>query len=136
MPFALIGGVIALVATHTNFSISAAVGIISTLGVAILGGVLLISRIEDGRMAGLNLREAIIQAAAVQMRPILMATIGAAIGLLPAAVATGIGSQAQKAFGQGGRRWDAHSRLLDSGGVAGVMKWYIGERTTTNNERG
>jgi cobalt-zinc-cadmium resistance protein CzcA len=96
VPFALIGGVLALVATHTNFSISAAVGIISTLGVAILGGVLLISRIEDGRQAGLNLREAIMQAAAVQMRPILMATIGAAIGLLPAAVATGIGSQAQK----------------------------------------
>jgi heavy metal efflux system protein len=96
VPFALIGGVLALVATHTNFSISAAVGIISTLGVAILGGVLLISRIEDGRQAGLNLREAVMQAAAVQMRPILMATIGAAIGLLPAAVATGIGSQAQK----------------------------------------
>ena len=96
VPFALIGGVLALVATHTNFSISAAVGIISTLGVAILGGVLLISRIEDGRQAGLNLREAIMQAAAVQMRPILMATVGAAIGLLPAAVATGIGSQAQK----------------------------------------
>jgi cobalt-zinc-cadmium resistance protein CzcA len=96
VPFALIGGVIALVATHTNFSISAAVGIISTLGVAILGGVLLISRIEDGRQAGLNLREAVMQAAAVQMRPILMATVGAAIGLLPAALATGIGSQAQK----------------------------------------
>ena len=96
VPFALIGGVIALVATNTNFSISAAVGIISTLGVAILGGVLLISRIEDGRQAGLNLREAIMQAAAVQMRPILMATVGAAIGLLPAAVATGIGAQAQK----------------------------------------
>jgi cobalt-zinc-cadmium resistance protein CzcA len=44
VPFALIGGVIALVATHTNFSISAAVGIISTLGVAILGGVLLIGK--------------------------------------------------------------------------------------------
>jgi len=96
VPFALIGGVLALVATHTNFSISAAVGIISTLGVAILGGVLLISRIEDGRQAGLNLREAVMQAAAVQMRPILMATVGAAIGLLPAALATGIGSQAQK----------------------------------------
>jgi heavy metal efflux system protein len=96
VPFALIGGVLALVATHTNFSISAAVGIISTLGVAILGGVLLISRIEDGRQAGLNLREAVMQAAAVQMRPILMATVAAAIGLLPAAVATGIGSQAQK----------------------------------------
>jgi heavy metal efflux system protein len=96
VPFALIGGVIALVATHTHFSISAAVGVISTLGVAILGGVLLISRIEDFRKTGLGLREAVTKAADVQMRPILMATLGAAIGLLPAALATGIGSQAQK----------------------------------------
>lgn len=96
VPFALIGGIVALVSTHTNFSISAAVGVISTLGVAILGGVLLISRIEDFRQTGLELREAIVKAADVQMRPILMATLGAAIGLLPAALATGIGSQAQK----------------------------------------
>ncbi len=96
VPFALVGGVLSLVATHTNFSISAAVGVISTLGVAILGGVLLISRIEDFRLAGLTLREAVRKGADVQMRPILMATLGAAIGLLPAALATGIGSQAQK----------------------------------------
>lgn len=96
VPFALIGGVIALVATHTNFSISAAVGVISTLGVAILGGVLLISRIEDFRKTGLSVRESVVKAADVQMRPILMATLGAAIGLLPAALATGIGSQAQQ----------------------------------------
>ena len=96
VPFALVGGVISLVATHTNFSISAAVGVISTLGVAILGGVLLISRIEDFRRTGLTLREAVRRGADVQMRPILMATLGAAIGLLPAALATGIGSQAQK----------------------------------------
>ena len=96
VPFALIGGVLSLVATHTNFSISAAVGVISTLGVAILGGVLLISRIEDFRRTGLTLREAVRKGADVQMRPILMATLGAAIGLLPAALATGIGSQAQK----------------------------------------
>lgn len=96
VPFALIGGIIALVVTHTHFSISAAVGVISTLGVAILGGVLLISRIEDFRQTGHDLRESVIRAADVQMRPILMATLGAAIGLLPAALATGIGSQAQK----------------------------------------
>ncbi|MCX5720460.1 MAG: CusA/CzcA family heavy metal efflux RND transporter [Nitrospirae bacterium] len=96
VPFALVGGVLSLMATHTNFSISAAVGVISTLGVAILGGVLLISRIEDFRLAGLTLREAVRKGADVQMRPILMATLGAAIGLLPAALATGIGSQAQK----------------------------------------
>ncbi|MEP6957866.1 MAG: CusA/CzcA family heavy metal efflux RND transporter [Nitrospirota bacterium] len=96
VPFALVGGVISLVTTHTHFSISAAVGVISTLGVAILGGVLLISRIEDFRRTGLTLREAVRKGADVQMRPILMATLGAAIGLLPAALATGIGSQAQK----------------------------------------
>jgi len=95
VPFALVGGVLSLVATHTHFSISAAVGIISTLGVAILGGVLLISRIEEFRRSGLDLREAVLRGADVQMRPILMATLGAAIGLLPAALATGIGSQAQ-----------------------------------------
>ena len=50
VPFALIGGILALVLTGTHFSISAAVGVISTLGVAILGGVLLISRIEDYRL--------------------------------------------------------------------------------------
>ena len=96
VPFALVGGVLSLVATHTSFSIPAAVGAISTLGVAILGGVLLISRIEDFRRTGLALRDSVRKGADVQMRPILMATLGAAIGLLPAALATGIGSQAQK----------------------------------------
>lgn len=96
VPFALIGGVLSLVLTGTHFSISAAVGVISTLGVAILGGVLLISRIEDYRFTGVPLREAVLKGADVQMRPILMATLGAAIGLLPAAIATGIGSQAQR----------------------------------------
>jgi len=96
VPFALVGGALSLAITHTSFSISAAVGVISTLGVAILGGVLLISRIEDFRQTGLTLREAIRKGADVQMRPILMATLGAAIGFLPAALATGIGSQAQK----------------------------------------
>jgi cobalt-zinc-cadmium resistance protein CzcA len=96
VPFALVGGVLSLVMTHTHFSISAAVGVISTLGVAILGGVLLISRIEDFRQTGLTLRQAVLKGADVQMRPILMATLGAAIGLLPAALATGIGAQAQK----------------------------------------
>ena len=96
VPFALVGGALSLVATHTHFSISAAVGVISTLGVAILGGVLLISRIEEFRRTGFDLRQAVMRGAEVQMRPILMATLGAAIGLLPASLATGIGSQAQK----------------------------------------
>lgn len=96
VPFALIGGVFSLVFTGTPFSISAAVGVISTLGVTILGGLLLVSRITELRSTGMPLEEAIVKGANVQMRPVLMATLGAAIGLLPAAVATGIGSQAQQ----------------------------------------
>lgn len=96
VPFALVGGVLSLVVTHTHFSISAAVGVISTLGVAILGGVLLISRIEEFRRTGLGVREAVMRGADAQMRPILMATLAAAIGLLPASLATGIGAQAQQ----------------------------------------
>ncbi|GJL70209.1 MAG: cation efflux system protein [Nitrospirales bacterium] len=96
IPFALIGGVFTLVLTGTPFSISAAVGVISTLGVSILGGMLLVSRIVELQESGKPLREAILEGAELQMRPILMATLGAALGLLPAAVATGIGSQTQQ----------------------------------------
>src|SRR5207253_944586 len=96
VPCALVGGILSLVLTRTHFSISAAVGIISLVGVAILGGVLLISRINDLRQEGVPLDDAIRRSAESQMRPILMATLGAAIGLLPAAISTGIGAQAQQ----------------------------------------
>jgi cobalt-zinc-cadmium resistance protein CzcA len=96
VPFALVGGILSLVLTGTHFSISAAVGIISLLGVTILGGVLLISRIDELLREGISADEAIMRAAESQMRPILMATLGAAIGLLPAAVSTGIGAQTQQ----------------------------------------
>lgn len=96
VPFAFVGAIFSLVLTGTHFSISAAVGIISLLGVAILGGVLLISRIDELQREGVAADQAIMRAAESQMRPILMATLGAAIGLLPAAVSTGIGSQAQQ----------------------------------------
>ena len=96
VPFALVGGILSLVLTGTHFSISAAVGIISLMGVAILGGVLLISRIKELLLEGVRREDAIMRAAESQMRPILMATLGAAIGLLPAAVATGIGAQTQQ----------------------------------------
>ena len=96
VPFALVGGVLALVLTGTPFSISAAVGVISTLGVATQGGVLLISLIEEYRRGGMPLTEAIMKGADMRMRPILMTTLAASIGLLPAALATGMGSQAQQ----------------------------------------
>ncbi|MGD9849941.1 MAG: efflux RND transporter permease subunit [Nitrospirales bacterium] len=96
VPFAMIGGVLSLVLTNTPFSISAAVGFISTLGIAILGGVLIVSSIRELEQKGTPLMEAILSGAELQMRPVLMATLGAALGLVPAAIASGIGSEAQK----------------------------------------
>jgi cobalt-zinc-cadmium resistance protein CzcA len=96
VPFALIGGVFSLVLTGTDFSISAAVGFISLFGVAIQGGLILIVRIQDLIREGHALTEAILASAEARMRPVLMTTLAAAIGLLPAAVATGIGAQSQQ----------------------------------------
>jgi heavy metal efflux system protein len=95
VPFALVGGFLSLWLTGTDFSISAAVGFISLFGVAIQGGLILIVRIQEFRVAGNELRTAILKSAEERMRPVLMTTLAAAIGLLPAAVATGIGSQSQ-----------------------------------------
>jgi cobalt-zinc-cadmium resistance protein CzcA len=96
VPFALIGGIFSLLLTGTDFSISAAVGFISLFGVAIQGALVDISRIQDYLDTGEPLRAAILKNAAVRMRPVMMTTLAAAIGLLPAAIATGIGAQTQQ----------------------------------------
>lgn len=96
VPFALIGGVFSLLITRTDFSISAAVGFISLFGVAIQGALILIVRIRDLEQNGHSLEEAILRSAEARMRPVLMTSLAAAIGLLPAAVATGIGAQSQQ----------------------------------------
>lgn len=96
VPFSLVGGVLALALTGTHFSISAAVGFISLFGVAVQGALILVSRIRDHLYEGMDLDQAILKSAEVRMRPVLMTALAAAIGLLPAAVATGIGAQSQQ----------------------------------------
>jgi heavy metal efflux system protein len=96
VPLALIGGILSLLVTHTNFSISAAVGFISLFGVSVLGGVILVSRIQQMREQGIPLQDAVLRGSELQLRPVLMAALSAAIGLLPASIATGIGSETQK----------------------------------------
>ena len=96
VPFALVGGILALGLTGTNFSISAAVGFVSLFGVAIQGALVDLSRLSEYLQQGFDLKTAILKNAAVRMRPVMMTTLAAAIGLLPAAVATGIGAQSQQ----------------------------------------
>jgi cobalt-zinc-cadmium resistance protein CzcA len=96
LPFTISGGLVALYVSGLNFSISAAIGFISLLGVSVMSGILIINgyyRVAATGMAPLN---AMFHAVEQQMRPILMMTLSACIGLLPAAISTGIGSQVQR----------------------------------------
>jgi len=96
VPFALIGGILALHITGINFSISAGIGFIALFGVCIQNGVILISVFRKNLAAKMNLDEAVYQGVISRVRPVVMTALMAAIGLLPAAVSTGIGSETQK----------------------------------------
>ena len=96
IPFAITGGIWALFLTHLNFSVSAAVGFISLFGVAVMEGIILISYYNHLQDRSLSGEDALLRAAEVRMRPVLMTCFSACIGLLPAAISTGIGSQTQR----------------------------------------
>jgi cobalt-zinc-cadmium resistance protein CzcA len=93
---AAIGGVWALYLTGTHFSISGAVGFVSVFGVAVQDGVLLVTYHNQLRARGYSIWETCMRGPELRVRPVVMTSLTAALGLLPAALATSIGSQAQK----------------------------------------
>lgn len=96
VPFALIGGILALHITGTNFSISAGIGFIALFGVCIQNGVILISVFRKNLQDKMPLNKAVETGVQSRIRPVVMTALMAAIGLLPAAISTGIGSETQK----------------------------------------
>ena len=96
LPFALIGGTLALFFWQSNFNISAAVGYIAVFGVSVLNGTVLVSSIRHAYADGLPLREAIVRGCEIRFRPIIVSAIVAVIGFLPAALSQGIGAEIQK----------------------------------------
>ncbi len=92
----LIGGIMALHITGMNFGISAGVGFIALFGICVQNGVILISEFHKQAKTEDNLTQAIVQAVKVRTRPVVMTAMMAAIGLLPAAISSGIGSESQK----------------------------------------
>jgi len=96
IPFAVCGGILGLYVFGLNASVSAAVGFISLFGVSTMDGVLLVSYIRRRLDEGLGKDEAIIGAAQIRMRQIFMTGLSACIGLVPAAISSGIGSQVQQ----------------------------------------
>jgi heavy metal efflux system protein len=97
VPFSLVGGIVFLSLRGINLSVSAAVGFISLFGVAVMSGVLYVSEINRRRAEpGTSLEDAVIQGAKAQLRPTLMLIMVALLGMVPAARATGIGSDIQR----------------------------------------
>lgn len=96
IPFAIAGGVFALFVTGLDFSISAAIGFVSLFGVSVMDGILMITYYNQLRQQGEKSEAAMSQAAQQRMRPMLMTALSACIGLFPAAISTGIGSQVQR----------------------------------------
>ncbi len=96
IPFSIAGGIIALYVSDLNFSISAAIGFVSLFGVSVMSGILIISCYNRMAGSGLSTIEAMGKATEQQMRPIMMMALSACIGLFPAAISTGIGSQVQR----------------------------------------
>jgi heavy metal efflux system protein len=96
LPFGLTGGILSLLVTRTPFSISAAVGFASVIGVCTLGGVVFVSGIRRKEQTGHTKLGAIELGGMAEMRPVLMACVAAGLGLLPAAMSSGVGVQAQQ----------------------------------------
>ncbi|HXO90647.1 MAG TPA: CusA/CzcA family heavy metal efflux RND transporter [Stellaceae bacterium] len=96
MPMALVGGIFALFLTGAPFSVSAAIGFVALFGISAMNGIIVIAYFNRQIEAGIERSAAIFRTCAVQMRPVAMTCIVACVGLLPAALSTGIGSQVQK----------------------------------------
>jgi cobalt-zinc-cadmium resistance protein CzcA len=93
-----VGALIALKLTHTPFSVSSILGLLALLGVSVETAVILVSYINKLRLEGKSIRDATLEASLLRLRPIMMTALVACLGLLPAAMSTGVGSDTQKPF--------------------------------------
>jgi cobalt-zinc-cadmium resistance protein CzcA len=96
IPMAVIGGLFGLYITGVPFSVSAAIGFIALFGISVMNGIVVLSQYNLLVRGGMNRMQAILQTGALKIRPVLMTCVIAGVGLLPAALSTGIGSQVQK----------------------------------------
>jgi cobalt-zinc-cadmium resistance protein CzcA len=96
IPFAFVGGITALYLRDMNLNVSSGVGFAAVFGVSIMNGVLIVRTITELRLAGIALEQAIVEGAVRCVRPILVASLVAILGLVPASLATGLGSDVQR----------------------------------------
>src|SRR6204780_3659012 len=95
---ARVGGLLALLVTHTNFSVSSGVGFLALFGVSVQTGVIMLEYINQLRATGYTIEESAVEGAVLRLRPIMMTMLVAPLGFLPAALSHGIGSDSQRPF--------------------------------------
>jgi cobalt-zinc-cadmium resistance protein CzcA len=96
IPMAVIGGIFGLAVMGIPFSVSAAIGFIALFGISVMDGIIIMSQYNQLIRAGVDRTTAVLRTGELQMRPVMLTCIIAGVGLLPAALSTGIGSQVQK----------------------------------------
>jgi cobalt-zinc-cadmium resistance protein CzcA len=96
VPFATIGGLVALFVTGQYLSVPSAIGFIAVFGVAMLNGIVLVSFLNELRDNGLSVREAVLQGTALRLRPVLMTASVAILGLVPMLLSQGVGAETQR----------------------------------------
>src|SRR5205807_2630979 len=96
IPMAIFGGVLGLLISGIPFSVSAAIGFIALFGISVMDGIIILSQYNALIAAGFDRTSAVLRTGELQIRPVLMTCVIAGVGLLPAALSTGIGSQVQK----------------------------------------
>jgi heavy metal efflux system protein len=96
VPLATLGGLLALHLTGTTLNVASGVGFIALFGVAVMNGVIMVANLNRVRELGLPLSEGVLAGASERLRPVLMTAAVATVGMLPAALATGVGSDVQR----------------------------------------
>jgi len=118
-----VGALVALKLTHTPFSVSSVLGLLALLGVSVETAVILVSYINKLRREGMGIRAATREASLLRLRPIMMTALVACLGLLPAALSTGIGSDTQRPFAIVIVAASSHASSSDSLSIRCYMKW-------------
>lgn len=96
VPFATIGGIVALAVTGQYLSVPSAIGFIAVFGVAMLNGIVLVSFLNEQRARGMGVREAVLRGTALRLRPVLMTASVAILGLVPMLLSSGVGAETQR----------------------------------------
>ncbi|ATB43210.1 heavy metal resistance protein CzcA [Cystobacter fuscus] len=135
VPFACVGGVVALVLRGMPVSISAAIGFIALSGIAVLNGVVLMARLLHHEASGLPVREAVLQAARERSRPVLMTALVAALGFVPMMLATGVGAEVQRPLATVVVGGLVTSTLLTLIILPSLYPWFSGQRTRSAEAR-